>query len=169
MNTTHTDSTAPLTLCKRWVATYNEFLFMALALRQLVRVRSNLGLLREQLRDRAVALTDLADQLRALGYCPDSRFASAEARLWSETVGLVHKLPWQAPPHDISLDRLTEDVARMRDGWERFEAYVAGLPDDFFTHLPALDPRFLREEGVLWLMGQRRQPSASGVGPDHIV
>lgn len=169
MNTAHPDRPTTLALCKRWVATYNEFLFLVTALRHFVRARAQLGLLREQVRDKAAALAELADQLLALGYHPDGRFAGEEARLWNEALLLVHGLPWQAPPHDAPLDQVIEDVGRIRDGWRRFEGFVAELPDDFFAHLPALDPRFLRDDGVLWLVGQRRQPSANGVRPHHIV
>lgn len=169
MNTARTECPPTLALCKRWVATYNEFLFLTVALRQLVRSRAPLGLLREQVRDRAVHLTDLADQLLALGYRPNERFAGAEAKLWGETLKLVGGLPWQAPPHDAPLEQVLEDVGRMRDGWQRFEGFVAELPDDFFAHLPSLNPQFHRADGVLWLVGQRRQPTANGVRPDHVV
>lgn len=169
MNTAHPDCPPALALCKRWVASYNEFLFLVAALRQLARSGSPLGLLREQMRDRATHLTDLADQLLALGYRPNERFAGAEAGLWNETLRLVGGMPWQSPPHDAPLEQMLEDVGRMRDGWRRFEGFVTELPEDFFAHLPSLNPQFHRADGVLRLVGQRRAPSATGVRPDHVV
>jgi hypothetical protein len=158
-------------LCKRWVATYNEFLFQVAALRELTRHQAQLGLLREQLVDRATHLTDLADQLMALGYRPHELFAGAEARLWAETLKLVHSLAWQTPPLDAPADLVKEDLDRMNDGWKRFTAFVDELPVDFFTHLPTLNPQLYRGEGLLRLVGQRRQAAvaANGVRPDHIV
>jgi hypothetical protein len=151
------------------VAAYNEFLFLAAALRHLARSGAPLGLLREQMRDRAAHLTDLADQLLALGYRPNERFAGAEAGLWGETLRLVGATPWQVPPHDAPLEQVAEDVERMRDGWRRFEGFVAELPEDFFAHLPSLQPQFHRADGVLRLVGQRRPPTAGDVRPDLVV
>ncbi len=172
MSTAHPYAPHGHALCKRWIATYNEYLFLTIALRDLARSASPMGLIRELTQEKAVQLTDLADQLQTLGYRPSERFAGQEAGLWNATLKLVAGLLWQTPPQDTPHALVRDDYNKMDDGWKQFQQLVAGLPDDFCNHLPSLDPQFYRPDSVQRLIGTRRQglaASTNGVQPDHVL
>ncbi|HVK18462.1 MAG TPA: hypothetical protein VM533_16120 [Fimbriiglobus sp.] len=170
MSTAHVEYPPAFALCKRWVATYTEFVSLVNTVRSGTLRGESLGLLPDLVRDRAAQLTDLADHLTALGYRPHERFAGAESKLWSETLKLAGTQMLHTPPADAPLGQVAAGVERMRDAWKRFAGFVAELPEDFLGHLPVLNPQYLYSlEGILWLMGTRRQPTPDGVRPDLIV
>ena len=118
----------------------------AIALRELTRAGRNRGQIQDVLTATLRELLEVTDQLNAGGWRPARQFAGDEAALWAHAVRYAGALPWQAPPADLPFDVVLEDARRVREAWDRFAAFAAGLDAEVFGSIPALDPQFLRPE-----------------------
>jgi hypothetical protein len=155
------DNDSPHALAKKWTEEYSEFLFLTIALRDLVNRKINRGMIRGLITTQATSLLETTDQLATFGFRPTLGLAGAESDLWSQTVRYVSQIPWQQPPAGVPLDELAADLTRMQALWEDFEAFVGRLPGDFCESSQVLSsgPSF-RTEGNIQLLGHRISPTA---------
>lgn len=155
------DGDYPHALARRWTEEYSEYLFLTIALRDLVNREVNRGMIRGLVTTRATALLETTDQLATFGFRPSLGLAGAESDLWSQTVRYASQIPWQQPPAGIALDELTADLTRMQALWEQFETFVGGLPGDFCeTSLVLSTGPSFRGDGNMQLFGHRVTPTA---------
>lgn len=154
------DCTFPQALARKWAADYAEYLFLTIALRELVRRGVGRGAVRGPMTARAVSLLETADQLSAFGLRPALGLAGAEAELWAQTIRYAADIPWQTPPAGVSVDTLAGDLAGMQAAWGRFEEAVGALPDDFLASSVLTAGADLRGESLAQLFGPRVSPTA---------
>ena len=127
---------------------------------ELTRAGRNRGQIQDVLTATLRELVEVTDQLRACGLWPDRQFAGDEKALWDHAVRYVGEVPWQAPPADLPFEVVADDARRVREAWDRFTAFAAGLDAGVFGAIPALDPQFLRPERLAHLVGGRgRKPA----------
>jgi hypothetical protein len=134
-----------------------------MALRDMARGGRNKGQIQDVLTTNLRALLDVTDQLNASGWRPAQRFAGDEAALWAHAVRYACALPWQVPPADLPFDVVADDARRVREAWDRFAAFAAGLDADVFGTAHALDPQFFRPDRLAHLVGNR----SGEAPPDH--
>jgi hypothetical protein len=155
------DTDYPYSLARKWTEEYSEYLFLTIALRDLVNRKINRGMIRGLITTRAMTLLETTDQLATFGFRPTLGLAGAESDLWSQTVRYASQIPWQQPPAGVPLDELASDLTRMQALWDQFEAFVGGLPGDFCESSLVLSsgPSF-RSDGNVQLLGHRICPTA---------
>jgi hypothetical protein len=150
------DPTAwPAGLARTWLTRYNHFLFLTAALREFQQKGWAAGCLQDQITTAAWEAVDAADHLQAHGYRPHLWAGGDEARLWARTVEYVGSLPWRAPPPESTLAEIAGWAAGVRAAWDRYAAFVAGLPDDCFAAADALAPCAGTPESLARLVGRR--------------
>ncbi len=135
----------------KWIAAYSDFLLAVLGLRRLDQTECNLGISQEIFADKATRLLELADELNSLGACPALVLAGEEGVLWQAVVTYGTTACWRVLQSGGTVAEVVVAADECRAAWAEFRRTVRTLTDDFERTIPALDPRFLRPEGLTWL------------------
>jgi hypothetical protein len=152
---------------RRWVYLYNEFLYLVIALRELVNAGHNQGQIQDILTAKLREMVEATDQLNAAGWRPAQQLAGDEATLWSHAVRYVCSLPWQAPPANLPFDVLAEDAMQIGEAWKKFVRFVARLDAGVFGSIPALDPLSCRPDRLAQLVGKGSRIPPAADRPNH--